>query len=584
MSTAESASFDFKRFGPQAGQKGPARIREPLGKLFDRMPPASAEAEMSLLGSMILDPNVIAEVIPILGGPGDFYQEKHAEIYKALVETYDRHNTGDLVQLNETLRDRGLLESLGGGEYLVQLSESVPSAVNAPHYARIVSEKGRLRRLIEAAGQILYEAYHSADVSADGAREVIDRAEQLIFEIAEKNDKNDPQTLQELLQDEIERIEASDGKGYSGLPTGFLDLDEKLRGLQPGELIILAARPSMGKTALALNIAEQVALGGGLDANGNPRSPQPILVFSMEMSKSSVTQRLLSAHSGVNMQHFRSGQRLSDRDYRRLMVSCDELSKAPIYIDDTPNMSVMMLRTRARRMVAQKGIKAIVIDYLQLMSAPGNVRDGRQNEVSAISRGVKALARELNVPVVCLSQLNRASEQREGNRPRMSDLRESGSIEQDADVIILLHREEYYHTQSPDWAEQNPDRVGIAELIVAKQRNGPTGVVELKWDTGVTRFRNLAAYDPGAGYSGGGYQQPSAAATGFGQPQRGHPSTGQAPAAPPSTQSRPEAAPFADAPPARGFAPGRKTGPLDASNPAWRDGGGPDDDLGDLPV
>jgi replicative DNA helicase len=576
MTTAEFPSFDFKG---SSRQNGPARPKPPLGKLFDMLPPSSPEAEMSLLGSMILDPTVIADVLPVLGGPQDFYLEKHAEIYKALVETYDKHNSGDLVQLNEVLRDRGLLDALGGGDYLVQLSESVPSAVNAPHYARIVAEKGRLRRLIEAAGQILYDAYHFADVSADGAREVVDRAEALIFEIAQKSDKSDPQTLAHLLQAEIERIEASDGKGYSGLPTGYVDLDDKLRGLQPGELIILAARPSMGKTALALNIAEQVAVGGGFDLNGNPRSPQPILVFSMEMSKSSVTQRLLSANSGVNMQHLRSGQRISDRDYKRLMVSCDELSKAPIYIDDTPNMSVMMLRTRARRMVAQHGVKALVIDYLQLMSAPGNARDGRQNEVSAISRGVKALARELNVPVVCLSQLNRASEQREGNRPRMSDLRESGSIEQDADVIILLHREEYYHTQSPDWADQNPDRVGIAELIIAKQRNGPTGVVELKWDTAITRFRSLAAFDANPT----GYSAPSAAAANFPAPAR--PATPK-PAAPRPAPESSKPAPFDDpVPPPRGFSPGKKTGPLDASNPAWRDGGGPDDDdLGGLPT
>lgn len=582
--TQSAGNFDIGKYEPKPEGKGEgrgfrhAKAREPLGKLFDKMPPQSPEAEMSLLGSMILDPGVIGDVIALVNKPEDFYLEKHGHIFRALVDVFDRHHSGDLVQINELLRDRGVLDGIGGPDYLATLANSVPSAVNAPFYAKIVAEKAKLRRLIDASGQILYDAYHAGDLGPEGAKEVLDRAEMLVFEIAQEADKSDPQLLKDLLQEEIDRIEASEGKGYSGLPCGFTDLDEYLRGLQPGELLILAARPSMGKTALALNLAEQIAIGGGFDAEGRPRQSHPVAVFSLEMSKSSVTQRLLSARSGISSQHLRSGQRV---DFKKLLEACSELEQAPIYIDDTPSMSILTLRARARRLVAQHGVKCIMIDYLQLMSAPSQARDGRQNEVSAISRGVKALARELSVPIVCLSQLNRASEQREGNRPRMADLRESGSIEQDADVILLLHREEYYHTQNPSWADENPDRVGIAEIIIAKQRNGPTGVVELKWDSSTTRFKNLSKYS-GFGEDSGSYAAPSQAAQSFGNQPK--PAPRPAPAGDPN-----EPAPFDDAPPPapRGFSPGKKQGPLDASDPRWRDGGGSraeDDDLGDLPV
>jgi len=581
-----AGNFDLNKYEPKPGgregrgDRG-ARAREPLGKLFDKMPPQSPEAEMSLLGSMILDPSVIGDVIGLVGKAEDFYLEKHGHIFRALVDVYDRHHSGDLVQINELLRDRGVLEGIGGADYLATLANAVPSAVNAPFYAKIVAEKAKLRRLIDAAGQILYDAYHAGDLGPEGAKETLDRAEMMVFEIAQEQDKSDPQLLKDLLQIEIDRIEANEGKGYSGLPTGFSDLDEMLRGLQQGELLILAARPSMGKTALALNLAEQIAIGGGYDAEGRPRQSAPVAVFSLEMSKGAVTQRLLSARSGISSQHLRSGQRV---DFKKLLEACSELEQAPIFIDDTPNMSILTLRARARRLVAQHGVKCIMIDYLQLMSAPTQAKDGRQNEVSAISRGVKALARELSVPIVCLSQLNRASEQREGNRPRMADLRESGSIEQDADVILLLHREEYYHTQNPTWADENPDRVGIAEIIIAKQRNGPTGVVELKWDSSTTKFKNLSKYG-GFGDDAGSYAAPSQAAQSFAAPPRPAPRPA-APAADPN-----EAPPFDDAPtppPApRGFAPGKKQGPLGADDPRWRDGGGSraeDDDLGDLPV
>lgn len=566
-----------ERVSPWAGQK-----------LFDRDPPRSIEAEMSLLGAMILDPRVIGDIIPLMKGPEDFYKEAHGHIYRAIVQIYDTKNSGDLVQITNLLEERGVFEQVGGGDYLVELANAVPSAVNAKHYATIVSEKAKLRRLIDASGQIIYDAYHTGDLGPEGAREVLDTAEAAIFEIAQESSSNEPQHLADLLEGEMRRIEAEDFEGgaYSGVRTSYVELDEMLRGLQPGEMIIVAARPSMGKTAFALNMAEQIAIGGVPVPGAPPTRSVPIAFFSLEMSKNAIAQRMLSARSGVSGQTLRGGHRIPDDQMRRIIQAAEDLKGAPIYVDDTPNMSVLQLRARARRLVAQHGVKVIMIDYLQLMTAPQAARESRQVEVSTISRGVKALARELNVPVVCLSQLNRASEQREGNRPRMADLRESGSIEQDADVIALLHREEYYHVQDQDWAIENPDKVGIAELIIAKQRNGPTGVVRMRWNNNTTRFENYDAhahapggYDSfpepkgaGAAPRHSGYASPSAAASGFGQVQ--------------GVEAPPFDDPFASAPkgptpPSTSFAPGKKTGPVENH----RDGGGPDDEYDlDIPV
>ncbi len=533
----------------------------PLGKLFDREPPYSREAEIALLGSMILDAKVIADVLLIVRRAEEFYDQHHAWLYRAIIDVFDRSHAEnlDLVQVQDRLRSLGVYDQIGGDAKLLEIVESVPSASNAPYYARIVSEKAKLRRLIDAAGQILFDAYHTGNLGPEGAKEVIDGAETAIFEIAEEEQISEPQELRLLLQQEIDRM--GDGHGYSGVPTGYAELDGMLQGLQPGELVIIAARPSMGKTALALNMAEQISLGGKAFV-GPGSSRCPIAVFSLEMSKAAVTQRLISARSGISSHHLRSGT-VSDNDFRRVVAACGELEQAPIFIDDTPSMTVMTLRARARRLVRQHGIKVLMIDYLQLLTSPASARESRQVEVSSISRGIKALARELSIPIVCLSQLNRASESREGNRPRMSDLRESGSIEQDADVIVLLHREDYYHVQDPNWSLENPDKAGIAELIVAKQRNGPTGVVRLKWDSSTTRFKNLEAY--------------SHAPADFDRLARVEPPTPPRSSFPPP-QGGP--APFSGG----SFTPGRKTGPLDGH----RDGGGPDhgggeDDMG-LPV
>ncbi|MEM7628912.1 MAG: replicative DNA helicase [Planctomycetota bacterium] len=479
---------------PRRGNRGPV-VR--VDQLFDRVPPHSLDAERSLLGSILLEPRILTETLHLVSKPDQFYKEAHGAIFKALLDTYDAHESGDIVQLAEALRGRGVLDRVGGSDYLVELAECVPSSVAAPHYARIVADTARLRRLIETAGEILYKAFHEGMAGPDTARTVIDQAEQAVFKIAQEEDATEPETLRELLLAEMERIDRADGKAISGIGTGFHDMDELLSGLQKGELLIMAARPSMGKTALALNISEQIAFGGVTpwDRSGSKRRV-PVGVFSLEMSRGSLVQRLISARSGVDSHKIRTGA-VGEDEWRKLQEACDELSDAPIFIDDTPGMTVLQLRARARRMKHQHHIEAIVIDYLQLLTSPGSARESRQVEVSEISRNIKALARQLEVPVVCLAQLNRGAEQREGNRPRMSDLRESGSIEQDADVVMLLHREAYYHRGEPAWDPESPefdpeneDKLNVAEVIIAKQRNGPTGTVKLVWDSATTRFKN----------------------------------------------------------------------------------------------
>jgi len=512
---------------------------------------------MALLGSMILDPTVIGDVLPLVGKPDAFYLARNGAIFSAIITIYEHHQQGDLPQIIDVLRTREVYDDIGGADYLSQLFEQVPSAVNAPYYARIVAEKAKLRSLIDAAGEMLFDAFHATGDGPEGAGEVLDRAEASIFEIAQDDAKCDPQKLADLLQLELDRLEAADGKGISGIATGFSDLDELLSGLQPGELIIIAARPSMGKTALALNLAEQIAFGGRtpFDRKGDHVNV-PVGVFSLEMTKGAVTQRLLSAYSGIDSHKMRTGS-LSDQEFTEIMAKAGELSEAPIYIDDSPAMTVLTLRARARRMVAQHHVKVIIVDYLQLLTAPASGRESRQVEVSAISRGIKALARELNVPVVCLAQLNRGAESREGNRPRMSDLRESGSIEQDADVVALLHREAYYHHGEHAWDpahhdfdEENREKLNVAELIIAKQRNGPTGVIKFVWNDKTTRFENYSPAHDSYGYGSGGYASNRAT----------NPSPG------------------VHAKPTHTYSPGSHTGPA----AQHRDGGGPDRD-DDLP-
>ena len=453
---------------PARRQFEPQRIE--LSKLFDKLPPHALEAESALLGSMILDPQVIGEVVQIIKSQDDFYKPAHRAIYDVLVNLYDKNEEVDMVHLNQRMKDRNELESSGGLDYLVSLVESVPSATSAPYYAKLVREKSVLRQLIDAAGKILYQAY----TSAEPVGEMLDQAEQEIFRLAEAKSDGEASDLHALLEETYAKLEASDGRMITGIESGFIDLDEMTSGLHPGEMSIIAARPSMGKTAFALNIAEHIGV----------TMRQPLAFFSLEMSKQQLAQRMLCSRSGVDSQRLRRNM-LTNTDWDSLHQAMVQLTDAPIFIDDTPGLSLLALRAKARRLAARHHIKAVFIDYLQLMS--GAKSDSREQEVSSISRGVKALARELSVPVICLSQLNRSAESREGHRPRMSDLRESGSIEQDADVVMMIHREDYYQR-----GEKEPVMNNEAEIIVAKQRNGPTGTVNLAFNSSTTRFNNLA--------------------------------------------------------------------------------------------
>lgn len=546
--------------GPLAGR---ATVRVDLKELFNRPPPASPEAEMSLLGAMLIDPRAVGDIVLMIPTGGWFYDQRHGVIYDAMVQLSARHQSGDLVQLAEILRDKHVLDDVGGIDYLYKLASETISAAHAKYYAKIVREKHQLRELIQAAGMTVHEAYHATDLGDDGAREVLDRAEGRIFKIAEHSIGMDIARLPALLQAEMERMMADEGKSITGVSSGFHDLDELTSGLQRGEMVVVAARPSMGKTALALNLAEQIAFGGSPHDERGLHTP--VAVFSMEMSRQQLVQRLICARSGVDSHKMRRNM-LNPEEVNRVMTACGELNDAPIFIDDTPGLSVMALRAKARRLAAQFDIRCIVIDYLQLMSAPQSAKENRQQEVSAISRGVKALARELNLPVICLAQLNRAAETREGHRPRMGDLRESGSIEQDADTIMLLHREDYYHVGDEAWLSENQDKIGVAELIIAKQRNGPTDTVKLSWDRTTTRFKNFTAnqWAPPSAYTGGG-----------GGGAGGKPSGGYTGAGGPASYQAPRANPYAAEPGAAGgytgFAPGKKSGP----EQGFRDGGGP---------
>ncbi len=449
-----------------------------IAKLLESLPPHAIEAEVSLLGSILHDPDCLADVLQIVTSAEDFFKPTNGVIFKTAVRIYEEHSAVDIAMLTQACADSGTLDAVGGVNYLVHLAESVPTAAHAIHYSRLVKEKSVIRRLIETAGQILHDAYENPDQAQD----VLANAEQRIFRIAQQMEMRQASDLRDLISTTMAQIEARDGKSMTGIGTGYGELDRMTGGLQDGEMIIIAARPSMGKTALALNISENVAL-----------QSKGVAVFSLEMGSSQLVQRLLASKGGIDGDRLRRNM-LREEDFKSLMMACDALHDAPIYIDDTPGLNLVQLRAKARRLKQKHDIDLVVLDYLQLMTA-GHRPENRQQEVSSISRGVKAMARELDVPVICLSQLNRAAEHREGHRPRMSDLRESGSIEQDADVIMLLHREEYYHPDQ-EWRDANPDKIGEARIEIAKQRNGPTGRFRLTWDSKTTRFHNYSPASP----------------------------------------------------------------------------------------
>lgn len=437
------------------------------GSGFDRVPPHSIEAEMCLLASMMLDKELVGQVVSMIGGEA-FYLADHQIVYDLMLGMYQQNRPIDAVILREELSKRHQLEEIGGTAYLAQVLGTVPSAAHGQHYAGIVREKFLLRQLISASNESLRDAY----APHDNAELIIDRAEKRVFEIANKKIGGTTTHLGEIAMEVYEMLE---GTGRRGLMTKFAELDDMLNGLQEGELIIVAARPSMGKTAIAMNIVENIAAQN-----------IPCAVFSLEMSKQQLAQRMMCSRAQIDSQRVRKGL-LQSHEYQRLAMMVNEMNKLPIWVDDSPGLTVLELRGKVRRLCQQNDqIRMVMIDYMQLMDNPGP--ESRQQQISEISRGIKAVAREMKLPVVCLSQLNRASEGRDGHRPRMSDLRESGSIEQDADVVALLHREDYYRQSEPDFVPDN-----IAELIIAKQRNGPTGTVKLTFDNRTTTFKNLAS-------------------------------------------------------------------------------------------
>jgi replicative DNA helicase len=455
------------------GANKPAGAGGGAAGLTSRSMPESLAAEAAVLGSMIIDPECIGEVVEIVERSA-FYRVENQYIFDALITLYERNKGGgiDAVLLRDELEKRKQLETVGGVEYLARVMESVPSSANVAYYAGIIKDKMLLRELIQAAAEILDEAYDDSRQT----RETLDEAERRVFGVTDKNISSNAAALKDLVVRSFELIEKRQGTHVTGLATGYHELDDATCGLQDGEMIIVAGRPSMGKTSLALNIAEHV---GAIEK-------VPVAIFSLEMGRQQLAERFLCSISGIDSQKVRRGL-LNDEDYKKLADACAELSEAPIYIDDTSTLTPLELRAKARRLKSMHGIQCILVDYLQLMALGAGRVESRQQEISTISRYIKALARELSVPVVVLSQLNRAPEGREGHRPRMSDLRESGSIEQDADVVMLLHREDYYHRGEGDYQQDN-----TAELIIAKQRNGPTGVVPLVFLEKITRFENAS--------------------------------------------------------------------------------------------
>jgi len=437
-----------------------------------KLPPQSIEAEMSILGGVLLDNEAINRVLDILV-PEDFYRESHRKIMRAMIELNEHREPCDLITLTTVLKKRGEIEEVGGAPYLTTLVDYVPTAANIAYYSKIVKEKAISRNLISAATEIVTDGFEDqADVD-----ELLDKAQKAIFKISENRINTPYFALNLILKDAIKYIgELYEKKeSVTGVPTGFIDLDQKTSGFQRGDLIIIAGRPSMGKTAFALNIAQYAAV--------HAQPSYPVVVFSLEMSKEQLVTRLLCSEARVDASRLRTGH-LVEGDWDKIMRGADKLFEAKIFIDDTPAISVMEMRAKARRLKAEHGIGMIVVDYLQLMRG-GNSPESRQQEISEISRSLKALAKELSIPVVALSQLNRGLESRTDKRPIMSDLRESGAIEQDADIIMFVYRDEVYN-------KENPDVKGRAEIIIGKQRNGPIGTVDLTFLGEYTRFENCA--------------------------------------------------------------------------------------------
>jgi replicative DNA helicase len=451
-----------------------ARVSRNAGEKRGRVPPQNLEAEQSLLAGVLIDPESMNKIVDAVA-PEDFYRDDHTKIFELMLDLYEKNEPIDMITVSSAAKDKGILEKIGGVTYLNTLVDLMPTSANITQYAKMVREKALLRSLMRVSTEIIEKGYE-VETNVDG---YVDDAERMIFQISEKKFKASFFAVKDLVMENVKTIERLFQKkqAVTGLPTGFVELDKLTSGLQPSDLIIVAGRPSMGKTAFCLNIAQHVALSDGGNA--------PVGIFSMEMSKEQLVMRLLSSESEVEFSKLRTGA-LSSAEWPKLAQAADTLYKAPIFIDDSPSLGVLDLRARARRLKKEHNLGLLVIDYLQLMRGRSNTGgDRREQEISEISRFLKALAKELNIPVVAISQLNRMVEQREDKKPRLADLRESGAIEQDADLIIFIYRDEVYN-KNPD----NPLK-GVAGIIIGKQRNGPTGEVEVAFLDKYTTFRNL---------------------------------------------------------------------------------------------
>jgi replicative DNA helicase len=451
----------------RASAAGPAEG----GNGFDRQPPQDLTAEQSVLGGMMLSKDAIADVVEVLR-PNDFYRPAHQLVYDCILDLYSRGEPADAVTVAAELERRGEIRRVGGAPYLHTLIATVPTAANASYYAEIVAEKATLRRLVEAGTRIVQLGYSGAE-GAD-INEVVDRAQSSIYEVTERRTTEDYVALEELLQPTMDEIDAIASRGGTslGVPTGFADLEAVTNGLHPGQMIIVAARPGIGKSTLGLDFARSCSVTHGMTS----------VIFSLEMSRTEIVMRMLSAEAKIRLQDMRGG-RMTDDDWTRLARRMSEISEAPLFVDDSPNMTMMEIRAKARRLKQRHDLKLVVVDYMQLMTSGKRV-ESRQQEVSEFSRQLKLLAKELEVPVVAISQLNRGPEQRTDKRPMLSDLRESGSLEQDADMVILINR--------PDAFERDDPRAGEADLILAKHRAGPTATITVAHQLHYSRFADLA--------------------------------------------------------------------------------------------
>lgn len=439
--------------------------------MIDRVPPQNIEAEQAVLGAMMIDREAISKATELLRD-NDFYRQDHRAVFQVIVDLFNSNQAVDMVTVTEALKRAGKLEDVGGIQFITYLANAVPTAANVSYHAKIVEEKSLLRQLISVSTQIAGSGYEgSEDVNT-----LLDNAERMILGVSERKISRDFAPIKEVVMSAVDRIDELYNKkgGITGLATGFIDFDHLTSGLQPSDLILIAARPSMGKTALVLNMAQNIAI----------REKKAVAFFSLEMSKEQLVQRMLCSEASIDSSRLRIGE-LEDKDWEKLIWAADGLSQAQIFIDDTPGITVMEMRAKARRLKVEHDLQLVVIDYLQLMQGSGKKNsENRQQELSDISRSLKALARELNVPVVALSQLSRSVESRQSKRPMLSDLRESGALEQDADLVGFLYREDYY--------DRDTENKNITELIIAKHRNGPVDTVKLFFHKQFTRFANLA--------------------------------------------------------------------------------------------